>query len=204
MTVATRREREQQLRRELIMTAAQKLFEQKGFEQTTVDEIAAEAELGKGTIYSYFQSKDEIYIAILEKGLDILRDRVRRIESEQLSAIDTLYALYDTFIQFHRERKGLVATIFLQVDEAIFIHLGDMVRGLKNKSSEWVEMLSRVLQRGIAGGEFVAFDVERMAKTIVGMILGIIIQYEIGRLDEDIDLFRPTVFQLALKGIQKS
>ena len=169
-----------------------------------MDEIAAEAELGKGTIYSYFQSKDEIYIAILEKGLDILRDRVRRIESEQLSAIDTLYALYDTFIQFHRERKGLVATIFLQVDEAIFIHLGDMVRGLKNKSSEWVEMLSRVLQRGIAGGEFVAFDVERMAKTIVGMILGIIIQYEIGRLDEDIDLFRPTVFQLALKGIQKS
>jgi hypothetical protein len=58
MTVATRREREQHMRRETILDAGRKLFKDKGFEATTVDEIAALAELGKGTIYSYFKSKD--------------------------------------------------------------------------------------------------------------------------------------------------
>lgn len=203
MTVASRREREQQMRREVIMVAAQKLFGQKGFELTTVDEIAAEAELGKGTIYSYFKSKDEIYIAILEKGLEILRERMNRVIAEGKSATETLYGLYDTFIQYHRERHGLIETLFMQVDEQVFIRLGDLVRGLKNKSSEWVELVSRVLQAGITGGEFVSFDVDKMAKTIIGLILGIILQYEMGRINEDLDDYRQAIFQLAMYGIHK-
>jgi AcrR family transcriptional regulator len=203
LTVANRREREQQMRREVIMTAAQKLFSQKGFELTTVDEIAGEAELGKGTIYSYFKSKDEIYIAILEKGLDLLRERMNGVIAEGKSATETLYGLYDTFIQYHRERRGLIETLFVQVDEQIFLHLGDLVRGLKNKSSEWVEMVSRVLREGIAAGEFVDFDVDKMAKTIIGLILGIIIQYEMGRIGDDLDHYRESIFQLAMYGIHQ-
>ena len=191
------------MRRELIMEAAQKLFEKKGFELTTVDEIAAEAELGKGTIYSYFKSKDEIYIAILEKGLEILKERMFRALENQGTAVETLYSLYDTFIQYHRDRKGFIETLFVQVDDQIFFRLGDLVRGLKNKSSEWVEMVNRVLQMGIDSGEFVRFDVDKMAKTIIGMILGIIIQYEMGRIDEDLVNYRQSVFQLVLDGIQK-
>ncbi len=202
MTVASRREREQQMRRELILTSAQKLFEKKGYELTTVDEIAAEAELGKGTIYSYFKSKDEIYIAILEKGLDILRERMNKAEAGKKTAIETLYALYDTFIEYHQEKRGFIETLFVQVDEQILFHLGDLVRGLKNKSSEWVELVSRVLQKGIDNGEFVRFDVDKMSKTIIGMILGIIIQYEMGRIDEDLANYRSAVFQLAMEGIR--
>lgn len=54
MTVAKRRERERLNRREMIIATAQRLFKKKGYELTTVEEIAAGAELGKGTIYSYF------------------------------------------------------------------------------------------------------------------------------------------------------
>jgi TetR/AcrR family transcriptional regulator len=203
MTVANRREREQQMRRQLIMNAAQRLFEKKGYESTTVDEIAAEAELGKGTIYSYFKSKDEIYIAILEQGLEILKERVFQVVDGQLSAGETLYALYDTFIQYHRERRDFAETLFVQVDEQIFLRLGDLVRGLKNKSSEWVELVSGVLQKGIDAGEFIPCDIDRMAKTIIGLILGLILQYEMGRIDEDLENFQTTLFQLVLHGIKQ-
>ncbi len=63
MSVTKRRLRVQMMRRDLILDAAGKLFQEKGYETTTIYEIAALAELGKGTIYSYFKSKEEVYIA---------------------------------------------------------------------------------------------------------------------------------------------
>lgn len=66
----TRKEREKQLRKTEILEAAKKLFSQKGFLLTTLDEIAVAAEFGKGTIYNYFTSKDEIYIEIINEVID--------------------------------------------------------------------------------------------------------------------------------------
>jgi AcrR family transcriptional regulator len=203
LTVINRREREHGIRREMIVTAAQKLFEKKGFELTTVDEIAAEAELGKGTIYSYFKSKSAIYVAILEKGSEVLRERMKKVVKEERPAIDTLYCLYDTFIQFHRERKNFIETLFIQVDQQNLIRLGNMALGLKNRSSEWLEIVGGVLQNGMNDGEFITFDVNKMAKAIIGMIFGIIMQDDMGKIDEDLGKYRQTVFQLAMKGICK-
>lgn len=70
----SRKERERNFRRHEIITAAIKLFANKGFEHTTLDEIAEASEFGKGTIYNYFQNKEEIYLAIIE---GILEDHTR-------------------------------------------------------------------------------------------------------------------------------
>ena len=124
MTVATRREREQHMRRETILDAARKLFKDKGFEATTVDEIAALAELGKGTIYSYFKSKDEIYIAILETEFEVLKEWMNQAIANATSAVNALNNLYETFIQYNRERRGFIEAVFVQVDQQTSIRLG--------------------------------------------------------------------------------
>lgn len=203
MTVSTRREREQQFRRESIIEAAQGLFEKKGFEQTTVDEIAAVAELGKGTIYSYFKSKEEIYIAILEKRLDFLEKKMREAVANPESATDALYSLYDAFIEYHRERKGFIDTLFVQVDEQILYRLGGVVGGLKSKASVWMEIVGSMIQWGIERGEFCPIDVEKISKTIVGMILGLIVQFEMGQINEDLAGYRDAVFRLIFDGIKE-
>lgn len=201
MTVSARRQREQQLRRESIVEAAWKLFEQNGFEQTTVDQIAALAELGKGTIYSYFKSKEEIYIAILEKKLDLLEQKMREAVANPQSAVDALYGLYDAFIEYHRDRKGFIDTLFVQIDDQILYRLGGVVGGLKSKASVWMEIVGKTIQWGIERGEFGPVDVERISKTIVGMILGLIIQFEMGQIKEDLAGFRDAVFKLIFDGI---
>lgn len=203
MTVSTRREREQQLRREMIIEAAQGLFEQKGFEQTTVEEIAVSAELGKGTIYSYFKSKEEIYIAILEKRLDLLEQKMRDAIANPKTAVDALYGLYDAFIEYHRERKGFIDTLFVQVDGQILYRLGGVVGGLKSKASVWKEIVGHTIQWGIERGEFSQIDVERVSNTVVGMILGLIVQFEMGQINEDLAGYRDAVFKLILEGIKQ-
>lgn len=201
MSVSSRRQREQQLRRDSIIEAAQNLFEQNGFMETTVDQIAAMAELGKGTIYSYFKSKDEIYIAILEKKLDLLEQKMKEAVVNPESATDALYALYDAFIEYHRERKGFIDTLLVQVEDQILYRLGGVVGGLRSKASVWMEIVENTIQWGIERGEFGPVDVERISKTIVGMILGLITQYEMGQIKEDLANFRDAVFKLIFDGI---
>ncbi len=63
MTTMTRRERERQAREGEIVAAAEALFSQKGFDATSMDEIAAAAQFTKRTLYQYFQNKEELYYA---------------------------------------------------------------------------------------------------------------------------------------------
>jgi AcrR family transcriptional regulator len=66
ITTLSRKERERLNRKKEIMDAAAKLFSEKGFSHTTLEEIAAKAEFGTGTIYNYFQSKEDILKSILD------------------------------------------------------------------------------------------------------------------------------------------
>lgn len=203
MSVAERREREQLMRREVILDAAGKLFEEKGYGPTTVDEIATLAELGKGTIYSYFKSKEEIYVALMEKNLSGLKERMNSVIKTSASAVDNLYGLYDTFISFHNENKGFVDTLLIQTDEQLFIRLGHLADGLRAKFTEWLDFVGSVLQKGVHQGEFTQMDVKKVAKIIIGIILGMIVENKMGQIDEDLTHYRASAFQLVLDGIRK-
>ena len=64
-------------------------------------------------------------------------------------------------------------------------------------------MVSKVLQWGIERGEFEQFEVDKMAKAVIGLILGLIIQSEMGQIKEDLSTYRDTLFRLILEGIIK-
>lgn len=72
MGIAERRQREHEQRRQLILQAARRVFFQCGYRRATMEMIAAEAELGKATLYEYFATKEELYVALLEDGLRLL------------------------------------------------------------------------------------------------------------------------------------
>jgi AcrR family transcriptional regulator len=204
MTVSGRREREQNMRYEMILEAASQLFREKGFETTTVDEIAALAELGKGTIYSYFKSKDQIYIAILEKGLEAFQARIDLVIQSPTSAIDALFQMYDIFIQYHNERSGLVEALFMQADPKVSLRLGELVHGLKDKASHWTDSVRQLLVLGISNGELTPCDAERTAQLIIGMILGIIMQLEMGQNVGDLKNYREPLSKILLAGLERS
>jgi TetR/AcrR family transcriptional regulator, repressor of fatR-cypB operon len=66
----TRKEREKQARQQDILKAARELFIKKGYHETTLEEIARHAEFGKGTIYNYFSSKEELFFGIIDRMFD--------------------------------------------------------------------------------------------------------------------------------------
>ena len=75
MGTKQRRTREKAARRETILEAARGVFAEKGILASTIDEIAARAEVAKGTIYLHFKSKEEMFSALLEEGLALVGKR---------------------------------------------------------------------------------------------------------------------------------
>ena len=77
-------------KRELLLEAAAVVFARQGFVATRVADIAAEAGVGKGTVYEYFSSKDELYFAVLESINQGIMARVRRAKEGASTATEAL------------------------------------------------------------------------------------------------------------------
>ncbi len=78
MGIVERREREKEHRRNSILDAAEEIFFSKGIHLATMDEVAARAELSKGTLYIYFKSKEELYYGITMRALTVLKDMFQK------------------------------------------------------------------------------------------------------------------------------
>ena len=105
MGTAERKERERQKRRLDIVKASEKVFLTKGFEQTTMDDIAEQAELSKGTLYLYFKSKDELYSEIIKRGEKILTSLFTEAVNTNENGLCKVKKIGEAFIKFYNEHQ---------------------------------------------------------------------------------------------------
>ncbi|MFC2098864.1 TetR/AcrR family transcriptional regulator, partial [Bacteroidota bacterium] len=79
------------------------IFFSKGYDNSTMDEVAAEVELSKGTLYLYFKSRDDLTFAIFMRGSDILMKMMDDIIDKEEDGYGNLLGLAAAFIRFSRE-----------------------------------------------------------------------------------------------------
>jgi AcrR family transcriptional regulator len=95
-----RRGKEKDSRKKLILKSARTLFFKKGFNNVTVDEIAKSSELGKGSIYLYFNSKEEIYAQILLNDIEDFNQQVYVLLNKKKIAADLLVEFSNIYVDF--------------------------------------------------------------------------------------------------------
>jgi AcrR family transcriptional regulator len=100
LTTAERRAREKAQRRQEILDAARQEFFERGFHRPTVDDVAARAEVSKGTIYLYFESKEEILAHLLLEGLELLVAEMESVCEPDTPLECTLESLANTYLNF--------------------------------------------------------------------------------------------------------
>lgn len=96
----TRKEREFQARRREIMNAATRLFAEKGYHGTAMSEIAKEAEFSTGSLYNFFQNKEELYFTLLLEKIDALEAEVMAVTASPGDVEEKLEKLIDTIFSF--------------------------------------------------------------------------------------------------------
>jgi AcrR family transcriptional regulator len=107
----TRKERQRERHRNEIIEAAERLFLSQGFENTTMKEIAQSAEFAKGTLYNYFESKEDLYLAIGTNAYDILIQITSEFINKKEPGIEQLMAVGYAYYEFTKTQPGY-ASIF--------------------------------------------------------------------------------------------
>jgi len=114
MGITERKEREKELRRQAIVDAAEQVFFSKGMENATMDEVAEVAELSKGTLYLYFNNKNELLHAIVGRGLKLLYHRFVEAVAREAKGIDKIKALGRAYFEFFKEDPDHYAAMLHQ------------------------------------------------------------------------------------------
>jgi AcrR family transcriptional regulator len=126
-----RREREKEQRRLDIIEAAEKLFLSQGFENTTMEQIANQAEYSKGTLYNYYSSKDDLYIAIGSKAYELILKYTKEFTEKEKAGMEQLMAVGYAYYEFTKEHPNY-ASIF----HDIALKIPDIASKPKSKLSE--------------------------------------------------------------------
>ncbi len=97
-----RKERERERRINEIIDVAEKMFSLKGFNKTTMDDIAVELELTKPALYRYFKSKDDLYFAVVLRGTNILDEMMMEAVASKKTGLEKIYATGVAFCRFYK------------------------------------------------------------------------------------------------------
>lgn len=157
MGVVERKEREKQLRREQILAAGEKLILSKGLQYTTMDEIAKESELSKGTLYLYFESKDDIFLTLVNRSLralvDILKKNLENTGKPE-EKTKTLCMSYFEFYQTNRNHFKLMN--FFEKHEGFEASNEDKLKELLALEADVWNVVIAVIDEGKEKGIFTA------------------------------------------------
>jgi AcrR family transcriptional regulator len=174
-----RRGKEKDGRRKLILKSARSLFLEKGFNNVTVDEIAKFSELGKGSIYLYFNSKEEIYAQVLLNDIEKFNQQTSGLFNKKKSAADLLvefsYAYADFFLN-DSELFRILMIYMLQPDQMnLSEELNPQIIKANNKS---IDVFGKILELGLESKELPAnINSKQNQYAIWGLLNGIISLY---------------------------
>jgi TetR/AcrR family transcriptional regulator len=153
--ITERKEREKEHRKEEILDAAQKVFFEKGLATATMDEIAEAAELSKGTLYLYYKSKEDMYLAVMMRGMEVLYKVYEPIVASEDSTIQKLVKFGDTYKEFFCSHRNFFRMFhFLQ---APYFHKQvseEMRQACSVESRKMWDLVIGLLRRGMEEGAF--------------------------------------------------
>lgn len=113
MGLTERKRQEKEIKKNDIVDAAERVFFLKGYENSSMDEVAKEAEFSKRTVYVYFSSKEQIYFEIMIRGYKLLIEMLENNFSEECpqTAKEELHCIFYTFFSFSEKHSHYFKSI---------------------------------------------------------------------------------------------
>lgn len=154
MSIQDRKNREFARRGEEILAAALDLFESDNWEQVTVEQIAREAEVGKGTVYKHYASKDEIYARLVINFQRDIRGRLMDVDAG-LPVLERFRQHLELAWEMHRSRQALHRLFLYCCRPEFKTRLEPAILAeLEQVEAEVLEPSFRLLEDGVKQGLF--------------------------------------------------
>ncbi len=209
MGIQERKQRERERRRQQIIVAAKRVFSANGFNKSTMEDIAKEAELSPGTLYLYFKNKDELFASLSLRMLQFLIIRLESLSQkndltlkEKLDVVKQ--ALYDVY-EF--DPIVLINMFHLQSSETLKNLSPELLSNIKDMSGQSLRAIADVFEEGMQQGVYKKRHPVALADIFWALFSGIILWEDSKRIvDGDKNYLKPTLelaFDIFERGIRR-
>jgi AcrR family transcriptional regulator len=157
-----------------ILSAALDLFIERGYAATRADDVAAQAGVSKGTVYLYFENKEELFKAVVrESYAPVLQEAVELLDQYEGSNFDLLDEILHGWWEKIGSTKAGGITKLMMAEAANFPEIAKFYYEEVIARSQ--QLITGVLQRGIARGEFRKLNVQDAMNVVIAPVLMLII-----------------------------
>lgn len=199
----SRKEREREFKKQLIAEAAFQLFKNSSFEAVTVQDIASAAECGKGTIYQFFATKEEILYYILNEAQERLIENIEAECSQEKNALTALSHYLNLQYEYHTSYSSLIMSLYRRRIEGSVEAEGYYDKMVEKKDRR-IRAVADLIKRGIAQGLIMDADSRKMALILNNIVRGFCLgnlELDPAEVDETADL--KLIKYILTKGIIK-
>lgn len=209
MGIQERKQRERERRRQQIIVAAKRVFSANGFNKSTMEDIAKEAELSPGTLYLYFKNKDELFASLSLRMLQFLIIRLESLSQkndltlkEKLDVVKQ--ALYDVY-EF--DPIVLINMFHLQSSETLKNLSPELLSNIKDMFGQSLRAIADVFEEGMQQGVYKKRHPVALADIFWALFSGIVLWEDSKRMvDGDKNYLKPTLelaFDIFERGIRR-
>lgn len=166
-----------------IFETSLKLFSEKGYDATSIEEITATVGVAKGTLYYHFSSKEEIFNFLIEEGMKLLINSIEIKISRCDNVLDKIKAVSLIQLKAVKKYENLLTIVMSQT-------WGNETRNVfcKEKVIEYIEVIKGIVQEGVDNGDIVKCDAEILASEIFSLTCSTLIyKRKIGLEEIDIE-----------------
>ena len=185
--------------RETILQIAQDIFSKYGYKKTTLDDIANAVRKGKSSLYYYFNSKEDLFQAVIAKEVDILKQALEKVVFRSMDPEEKLREYMLTKLKTYRDLANLYNALENDVTAIGFI---DEIKE-KNAKDE-IRMIKRILIEGVRRDKFQIDDLNLTAIGITTAMRGLEMPLSLGsHIDMDIEMSVDNFVRILCYGIMR-
>lgn len=166
-----------------LVDVARQLFAKKGVDGTTMNDIAVASKKGRRTLYTYFKSKEDIYMAVVESELEMLSDAMEQVAKKDITPDEKILKLIET----HLDSIKMVVYRNGTLRAGFFRNIWRVEAVRKNFDAKEIKLFKQVLAEGKDKGIFDIDNVDIIADIVHYCIKGIEVPYIRGQIAEELD-----------------
>jgi AcrR family transcriptional regulator len=185
-------------RREQILQAAQKLFADKGFRETNLNDVAVQLGFRRQAVYHYFQSKEDILYELIDRAGQAIATSAQPTLDADMPPAEKLAEVVRNHV---RQLLTNIDVFRIQFSE-LFKLSGERADGLRRDMAAYVHSIAKVIKAGQKDGSFIDIPASTQALLILGMCNGTTDWYTGGRSRVSVDEIADFAARIALAGVR--
>jgi AcrR family transcriptional regulator len=184
----------------MLVEVARQLFAEKGKKEVTMNDIAETSKKGRRTLYTYFNNKEEIYKAVIDKELNTVLDRLNVVSTQQVEPDVKLTNHILTHLDAIRDvvtRNGSLRADF-------FMDIYEVERTRRKIDMKEIELIRNIIAEGVEKNVFKKMDLNLSALIIFYAIKGLEVPYIRQNISADFEKNKNSIVEFVFMGIRKN